>query len=170
MNYGSVCQQVKCPLIKDVLSVIQDATIKKKVSWVYIQCGTNDLEHEEVESVTYNLSDVIDKVKQKFDNAKIVISSLLPRRDKQSEVALVNDYLSTLCDVTKLVKLMENVTITEDMLHIDDKKHVNDIGFKILLANIRYNIFGKLPKFRKNPKYARRNGFFDRVQNGYRKF
>ena len=68
---------------------------------------------------------------------------------------------------------MENVTITEDMLRIGDRKHVNDIGFKILLANIRYNIFGKLPKFRKNPTYgqnARRDGFLDRVQNGYRNF
>ena len=96
MNYGSVCQQVKCPLIKDVLSVIQDGTFEKQVSWVYIQCGTNDLEHEEVDSVTYKLSDVIDKVKQKFDNAKIVISSLLPRRDLQNEVARVNEYLYTL--------------------------------------------------------------------------
>ena len=41
---------------------------------------------------------------------------------------------------------MENIAITENMLA--DRKHLNDEGFKKLLANIRYNLFGKIPTFR----------------------
>ena len=41
---------------------------------------------------------------------------------------------------------MENIAITENMLA--DRKHLNDEGFIKLLANIRYNLFRKIPTFR----------------------
>ena len=160
INYGTNCQKFKCPLIKDVLNIIENGTCDKNVDCVYIQCGTNDLDHEDVESISYRLSDIADKAKQKFKDAKIVISSILPRKDKKNEVDRLNKYLSDLCDVTKRVKFMENLMITEDMLR--DRKHLDDLGFKILLTNIRYNIFGKIKVRKNSSKYGqkkRANGY-----------
>lgn len=148
MNHGTKCQKYHCPLIKDVLKVIENGEDTNGVKQVFIQCGTNDLDNQEVDSTTFRLSDVIDKAKQKFKGAKIVISSILPRKDKRNEVVMVNDYLLNLCDITKQVKLMENLEINEHMLR--DRKHLNDNGFKKLLTNIRYNMFGKLPRFSNN--------------------
>ena len=124
----TACQRIKCPLIKDVLEVIENGKCEKPISCVFIQCGTNNLDHEDVDSVSYHLSNVIDKVKQNFKEAKIVISSILPRRDKNNEIERLNKFLANVCDVARRVKFMENLEINEEMLQ--DRKHLNDLGFK----------------------------------------
>ena len=78
---------------------------------------------------------------------------------------MLNNYLYDLCDGLKNVKLMENIAITDKMLR--DRKHLNNEVFKKLLANIRYNLFGKIPTFRpkKTAKSLNYNQQFNR--NGY---
>ena len=65
---------------------------------------------------------------------------------EKNEVLQVNNYLYELCDGLRNVKLMENIAVTDNMLL--DKKHLNNEGFRKLLANIRHNLFGKIPTFR----------------------
>ena len=78
-------------------------------------------------SVSFRLSDLIDKIKHKFGDAKVIISSILPRKDKHKEVTSLNEYLLNLCDTTRQVKFMENLEISSDMLR--NQKHLNDTGF-----------------------------------------
>ena len=127
--------------------MVENSQIKRNIKSIYLQVGTNDLDQSSVDDVTFKISDAIDKLRNKFKGTKIVVSTLLPRRDnKMDDVNKVNEYLYNLCDGLKNVKLMENIAITQNMLV--DTKHLNDVGFKLLLANIRYNLFGKLPRFR----------------------
>ena len=60
---------------------------------------------------------------------------------------------------------MEHYEISEDMLR--DRKHLNDFGFKKLLTNIRYNIFGKIPTFRKNSRHRRNDRGFGEFGGKY---
>ena len=84
---------------------------------------------------------------------------------KKNEVLQVNNYLYELCDGLRNVKLMENIAITDNMLR--DKKHLNNEGFRKLLANIRYNLFGKIPTFR--PKKPVKSQYYNQQlnRNGY---
>ena len=75
-------------------------------------------------------------LKAKFQ-CVIVISSILPRNDKKTEVAELNEYLF---DGTRKLYFMNNQDINETMLV--DRKRLNENGFLKLLGCIRFTIFG----------------------------
>ena len=150
MDHRNKCQLIYCPLLKDVEQVVKNAEIKHNVKYVYLQVGTNDLDHDKVETVSFSMSKIIDMLKAKF-KCVVVISSILPRKDRKNEVATLNEYLLDLCDGTKKLSFMSNQEINESMLV--DRKHLNENGFIKLLGSIRYTIFGKIPSFRKKRSY-----------------
>ena len=71
------------------------------------------------------------------------------------KVKLTNDFLFTLTRNYSEVKLMRNNNITDRMLN--DKKHLSLKGFQVLLANIRFTLFGKLPRHFGKPRYNDRD-------------
>ena len=123
MNHATKCQKVKCVMI----------------------------DHDPCEKVRSDMDNVINKMKAKFPNTNIVISSLLPRRDRKMEVSQINDYLLDLCDSTRKLTFMNNITITDRM--VVDRKHLDDDGFRRLLSNIRFTLFGKIPLFKKRRNF-----------------
>ena len=74
----------------------------------------------------------------------MIISSLLPRSDNMEKVKLFNECLTKMTRKIRSGKFMANNNITDRMLK--DRKHLDLKGFRILLANIRFTVFGKLPK------------------------
>ena len=162
MDNRNKCQYIYCPMLENIKDVVNNAKIKRYLKHVYLQAGTNDLDHDSVDTVSYQISDIIDLLKNKF-KCTVVVSSILPRQDKRNEVAKLNEYLLDLCDGTKKLTFMHNLEIYESMLV--DKKHINDDGFMKLLGNIRFTIFGKVPTFRR--KYGSSNDHSNR-QRPYR--
>ena len=71
----------------------------------------------------------------------------------KGKVKIINDILENYCDITPKLKFTRIEQICDKML--SDRKHLNvDVVFK-LLANIRYSLFGKLPKGpRRNDTYS----------------
>ena len=84
---------------------------------------------------------------------------------KLSSVKDINANISDLVDALPKIKLMGNQPITEEMLK--DKKHLNKEGFSILLGNIRFMIFEKLPEFRQRRFKFNANPRFHNNQQPY---
>lgn len=147
MDYGTKCEKIICVHLSDVYNVIDKGNIKRDMKSVYMQCGTNNLDHDNTEKVKSDMENVINRLKAKFPNSNIVVSSLLPRMDRKPEILQINEFLHDLCDSTRRLTFMDNRMITEEMLV--DRKHLNNDGFRILLGNIRFMLFGKIPIFKK---------------------
>lgn len=78
------------------------------------------------------------------EEGEIVFSSILPRKDNMDKVNIMNDFLVKIPRRNHVVRFMGNNNITERML--TDRKHLGFKGFRTLLANIRFSLFGKLPR------------------------
>ena len=102
MDLRYKCQYIYCPLLNDIENVLKNAEITGDVKHVYLQVGTNDLDRNPVDTVSYSLSKVIDMLKATF-KCVILISSILPRNDMKNEVKTLNEYLLDLCDGTKKI-------------------------------------------------------------------
>ena len=145
-----VAQMIFCPQLRDIEYIIENNTIKRKPSQIYVQCGTNDIERsiynmEEMSTRINNLtSALIDRVLD--EDGEIIISSLLPRTDNMDKVKRMNDFLVKITRYNRIVKFMRNNNITERMLSPNDRKHLGNTRFRILLANIRFILFGEMPR------------------------
>ena len=157
MNHGTKATKLFCPMWKDIEYVTSNSEIKRKPKQIYIQTLTNDIEREDFEvgdmctrikNVLTNLKDVIDE-----EEGEVIISSLCPRSDEMDKVEAMNKALKCLVRNFPYVKFMEQRNIEISMLK--DRKHLDREGFTTLLANIRFALFGKLPRyFKKKPNNA----------------
>ena len=130
----------------ELSNIINRMNVQKAPTKVFIQTGTNDLEKQDVnfEVLSTEFDKAILLIKTKFNNPEIIVSSILPRKDQKDKIKTLNNILENYCDVTPKLKFMRNDQIEDTML--SDRKHLNIDGFFKLLANIRYALFGKLPK------------------------
>ena len=98
-------------------------------------------------------ADVIFKLKTLCPNSKIIVLSLLPRKEIPLKITItsINDFLLGVCCNTKKLQFMKNVNIKQYMLV--DKKHVDDNGFKTLLSNIRLPSLERTPRYKNYEKY-----------------
>ena len=155
MNNGSECFKIQCYHLLELSNIINRMNVQKAPTKVFIQTGTNDLEKQDVnfEVLSTEFDKAILLIKTKFNNPEIIVSSILPRKDQKDKIKTLNNILENYCDVTPKLKFMRNDQIEDTML--SDRKHLNIDGFFKLLANIRYALFGKLPKGpRRNNTYS----------------
>ena len=149
INKAETCAKFYCPTLNHIDKLLDNASVRKGPKKIFVHCGTNHLHRN-----TTNFSLIEDqyislllKLTDKFPNAVITISSLLPRYDSRMYkiVQHVNDFLDGVCcSVSKFI-FMRNSNIGRHLLV--DEKHINNKGFAILLSNIRYNLFGEIPFF-----------------------
>ena len=68
-------------------------------------------------------------------------------------VDYMNDFLDGVCSGLSFLEFARNNNIYRNQLV--DNKHGNDDGFRTMLSNIRYTLFGKVPYFNKHKsKYS----------------
>ena len=85
-------------------------------------------------------------VMKDFNHPYIVVSSILPPRDHMDRVNSLNKALLLLEQEVTGVRILNNTTLAISMLKPNVRKHLDFNGFRKLLANIRYILFGKLSK------------------------
>ena len=174
MNYGTKAQKQICYTFNHLFQIINNCTVVCAPKYVYVQCGTNDIEVEDLncETIGNTIKELIENLKVKFENPVIVMSSILPRRDHKINKDSVNKILEEICDVTCRVKFLNHLSISENMLR--DCKHLDRVGFTRLLYNIRFTLFGKVPKTksRNDNRYERnraeQNGLYNDNNRVYR--
>ena len=108
-----------------------------------IHVGSNDVEYSRAMGIIHKYEELVSIFRTRCDGAEVCIDSILPRRDKMHVVNSLNELLVTFTALNGCL-LVDNSNIKSDML--TDRKHVNKLGFFLLLANIRLNIFGKRTK------------------------
>ena len=129
-----------------------NTTIYKQPHTIFIHCGTNHLSKSDHE--TNKLEDgyirILGMLRKLFPIAKIIFSSILPRKETylNAPIQFLNDFLQGVCSSGQNVSFMRNTNINHKSLV--DNKHIDDDSFLILLSNIRYTLFGKIPKSSRN--------------------
>ena len=87
--------------IQNVLWRVSNLDFPPSLRYIVIQAGTNNLLHNSPLSIADGLVNIAMVIKSKYENVKIIISSLLPRdekpTEKRSHVYIVNDYLKKEC-------------------------------------------------------------------------
>ena len=155
MNHGTKATKFFCPLWKDVEYIVNECGVARKPKQIYIQTCTNDIDRSEfhVNDVSNRITEVLVSLKDLIDEeGEIYVSSIFPRTDKMDQVDAMNKALKLVVKNFSYVKFVEHKNIFSTMLR--DRKHLDIHGFRTLLANIRFALFGKLPRsMQSKPSY-----------------
>ena len=155
MNHGTKATKFFCPLWKDVEYIVNECEVARKPKQIYIQTCTNDIDRSEfnVNDMSNRITEVLGSLKDIIDEeGEVYISSIFPRADKMDLVDEMNKALKLVVKNFSYVKFVEHKNIYSTMLR--DRKHLDRVGFTTLLANIRFALFGKLPRsMQSKPSY-----------------
>ena len=116
--------------------------------------GTNDIEHNDQETVTDHSVEIINLICRRLPLSKIIISALLPRKDSFNQI--VNEINSS---VLKQIRQLPNAHfLSHQNIHssgaslLRDNKHLNSKGLKMFIVNIKDCILGRLGNTRINER------------------
>ena len=145
INHPGGVQRHTCYTLQDVSTFLQESTIEKQPSKVYLQVGTNDLtQHGDVQKLLSDLGETIRSLKEKFPSCRIYISNLLPRKDELN--ALVREFnksLEQVCDSFFGLRIVSHLDLNKSDLF--DTLHLHEDGFYKYLWNIKRDVFGIAP-------------------------
>ena len=105
---------------------------------------TNDIKAQNAQTCTSNMKALVEEAKELFASAKIIISLGTPRGDGlQDKVTTVNAMLKDCYSGDDRVKLchhenLQSNGIVKTGLYKKDKCHLNEVGTRILAANLRH--------------------------------
>ena len=121
--------------------LFESATIKSVPKIFLIHFGTNNLDHMSKQALSAKFLQFTSYLCKRFPCSKIIVSGLLPRRDWDSrESEDIN------CNIARKILDLPNAHFvphdnTEEILN--DKKHLNEQGFKIFLKNLKDCLLGR---------------------------
>lgn len=131
-----------CPTITATMKTITDSNLNRP-SHIIIHVGTNDIEQSSVDSCASQFQALIEATSQKYPSSKILISSLLKRRDatdhRRSDL---NSRLGLICSPFPNVHLVNNENIPHDYLH--DNKHLKKRKIGALVTNLKDVMFNRI--------------------------
>ena len=146
-----------CSTLHDVCNVIEKVEQIESLKYVFVNVGVNDCDTKDHEQVFGEMKMVIDQIRRKIPNAKIIMSEITPRTDDRDiEVQLCNtllhDYAQQHDDI--IVTVHKNLRdATWSMFR--DTQHIHEMKVPKFAANIiralkeAYNITNKSALFSK---------------------
>ena len=127
-NYS--VKKVPCMTIDKCFQIMNESKFKKEPKIVLLHFGTNDIEHNDQETVTDDLVEITNLICRRLPLSKIIISALLPRKDSFNQV--VNEINSS---VLKQIRLLPNAHFlshqniySSGATLLRDNKHLNSKG------------------------------------------
>jgi hypothetical protein len=141
----STTKYIRCPTLSKAQEILNDETLPNPNTLI-IHTGTNDLEHQKSNHhLLLKYKEILKTIKEKYPNCRILISSLLPRKDTLNQRAHdINNNLQEIVGKSPNTVLVEHKNIHKDDLH--DKKHLNQHGVKIFAMNIKASYYNTTPK------------------------
>ena len=103
---------------------------------VIVIAGSNNIGYDKIEDITKGVKTIIDLLRSKLPNAKILNLAALPRTDRNSEVKKFNDLISKL-DYGNSYKFLNMNSHFEDAkglhkdLYVSDERHLSEKGYKV---------------------------------------
>ncbi|CAB4014084.1 Hypothetical predicted protein, partial [Paramuricea clavata] len=151
----STTKYIRSPTLSQARQKIESFNFSNPKNLI-IHCGTNDIEQPGKNTITETL-EIVDLVKQKHPNCRILVSSLLSRKDElNNKVPTINEELKTRLSSKTKTTYIQHTNISSADLH--DKKHLNERGVKKFAKNIKAAYFNTTPKKKEmNKKYPPRD-------------
>ncbi|XP_066514798.1 uncharacterized protein [Hoplias malabaricus] len=154
--------KIWCPRTRDAHRILSNHILGNP-SCILIHTGTNDLRAEQ-ERVGGLVCGVAQRAAEAFPKAKIVISTLLPRKDfHPATIQRVNAEISRGCALIPNVHLAHHPSITPHHLH--DHVHVNRQTIKTFAKKLKDVALGRHMNTAHNPTY--RGGEHPATQSFY---
>ena len=124
-----------CPTLSSVTKTLTESFLGRP-SHPIIHVGTNDIERSSLDSCLTQFETMVEIASQKYPSSKVLISSLLKRRDATDQRRSdLNSKLGTVCAPYPNVHLVNNENIPEDYLH--DNKHLKRRKIGALVTNLK---------------------------------
>ena len=156
MQHGSSARKFFTPKIHDVDEVIKKATVTRQPQKVFVHVGTNnlmkdDLNDDAIEAMQRELDNMFGVLRRAFPDSTIYVSSILIRKDVQFKDAIIqlNEFLEQAVLHSSKFVLVKHSNISEPEKMLRDDRHLSNAGFARFLANIRWVLFGIMPRLRR---------------------
>ena len=136
-------------------TIIDTDEVTRKIDYVVISIGVNDLDTKSAEEVLTQLKRVIELLRNKHEHPKVIISEATPRRDdRDDELKKYNDILKEYVDEHDYLFLAKQSKLrTEDGRHYYDDKHFTQYAVAIFVASLKWAMraaYGLNPKRERN--------------------
>ena len=133
----------RCPTITSGNEIISKLP-PDSPEMILIHTGTNDLETTKTaDLLASKISNLVNTTAKEFPSAKMIYSSLLPRRDVPfNEISKTNSLIEKVCSRITNVHLFEHSYLNisqQNILH--DQKHLNQDGVKLFAKNLKDAIY-----------------------------
>lgn len=113
-------------------------------SHIILHTGTNDLSARNID-VTKALTNVVQTASRIYPRAKIIISTLLPRRDvPQNIINSINEKIAGICASMTNVHIADHQRITHE--HLYDHVHIHREGMRLFAKSIKETALRPPPK------------------------
>ncbi|RXN26491.1 hypothetical protein ROHU_020970 [Labeo rohita] len=134
-------QKMWCPNTSKALQILSDKNLNETYKHIIIHTGTNDL-HVTKGNVASVLREVAIRASERFPEAKITLSTLLPRSDVPFHVIQGNNAeLSRTCALIPNVHLAHHKDIRPH--HMYDYIHLNKKGVQLFARVLKSTALGK---------------------------
>lgn len=134
--------KIRCATTNRALDLLSEEHLGSP-SHIIIHTGTNDLRTQQ-ERVATSLRAVINKASNTFPNTKIVMSTLLPRKDFHPKTILgINASMSRDCALRPNVYLAHHPTLNMDNLY--DSVHLKKENISTFARTLKDTALGRIP-------------------------
>lgn len=143
---NSTTNYIRCATFSKAKNIINTTQFTTPET-VIIHCGTNDLEKTTSdEDFIAQMSDMVSTTSKQYPESRVIVSSLLPRKDKLNErLVTINKKMKETCTANPNVQFVEHTNVSKND-HLYDKKHLNEKGVKIFAKNLKAAFFNTTPK------------------------
>ena len=134
-SYNKRLHRFFCPTISSVTKMLTESDLGNP-SHIIIHVGTNDIEHNTLDSCQSQFQEMVRLTVERYPSAKVLISSLLKRSDDKDTRRLdLNAKLGPICVPYPNVHVVNNDNIPED--HLFDNKHLKKRKIGTLVSNLK---------------------------------
>ena len=131
---------IPCGNTYDLRKII-NTTNMEGIDLIFIHTGVNDIDRDNGSTVSKNLVDIVDKLRAKHPNLKVVVSEITPRQfTKDNEVQTCNTALHTALDGLDNVTIAKHSNLRNEhwSFHVKkDDRHFDKVSIGRLAKNLK---------------------------------
>ena len=155
MHKSESCERFTCYTLEHVQQFLNEVTITKQPKRLLLHVGTNDVDHGSADEIADKFGRTLTLIREKMPETRILVSRILRRKRSdhplKETIQSLNDKLVTICDNHSRTLSFSNDNVNK----FYDDKHVDSDGFRVLVGNFKFVLFGIMPAM---PRRQKRRG------------
>ena len=122
--------------------VINEDHINRNAQYVVLSIGVNDVDVKSAEEVFQQLRVIVDLIRRRYGEPKMVIGELTPRRDQRDEeVRKCNALIKAFTDEHEYLFLAKQHKLrTRDWRHYRDDKHITQFASPLFVSSLKNSL------------------------------